>query len=323
VVYLGSTNRYNSYVDMYTLTHPTPIEIDLSTAEGLDLRQQAAEWLAVHLNTTGAQRAGKNEQGYGALAEIVVRKYLGLEPIKSEDHPVGYDILLPIGVKVDVKCRGGDFPFRETYESADGIPRESKHNFFARQLLDPTLDADIFLLTHLTVSSKGELPGSSREKKWRLYVCGWVSKDRVLKEGVYLPPQSLSEQGKSSWMSYQYHQVEFYNKNLNGLSSVSVLNDVDSADVSNDAAKSISLHLTAADSIRIVQDLIGRGVLNTTHLDAIKREMGVAKTVRPILHANQYHHLLEWMRVKGYVGDDELQKLAVEFPKEPFTGISS
>ncbi len=308
---------------MYTSAEPKPIEVDLSTAAGFELRKQASAWLEKHLNTTGAQRAGKNEQGYGALAEIVVRKELGMEPIKEEDHPVGYDILLPSGVKVDVKCRGGDFPFKETYESSDGIPREAKHNFFARQLHDPSLDADVFLLTHLTVSSKGELPGSLREKKWRLYVCGWVSKKRVLSEGVYLPPQSLSEQGKSSWMSYQYHQVEFYNKNLNGLARIVDLNGLDKADVETDAAKPLSLHLTAADAVRITHDLIGRGILKTEHLDFVKRELGVAKVVRPILHANQYHHLLEWLKQKGKVGDEDLARLSSEAPKEPFSGISS
>ena len=27
--------------------------------------------------------------------------------INPEDHPLRYDILLPSGIKVDVKCRGG------------------------------------------------------------------------------------------------------------------------------------------------------------------------------------------------------------------------
>jgi len=67
---------------------------------------------------------------------MVIRNKLGMPEINPEDHPLGYDLLLPSGVKVDVKCRGGALPFKEEYESSDGIAREAKHNFFVRQMYD-------------------------------------------------------------------------------------------------------------------------------------------------------------------------------------------
>ena len=128
---------------------------------------------------------------------MVIRNKLGMPEINPEDHPLGYDLLLPSGVKVDVKCRGGALPFKEEYESSDGIAREAKHNFFARQMHDERLDADIYVMTHLETPSKRELPGTTRQRKWILYICGWVSKERVANEGVYLPRGSLTEQGRT------------------------------------------------------------------------------------------------------------------------------
>ena len=45
-------------------------------------------------------------------------------------------------------------PFKEEYESSDGIAREAKHNFFARQMHDERLDTDIYVMTHLETPSK-------------------------------------------------------------------------------------------------------------------------------------------------------------------------
>lgn len=105
-------------------------------------------------------------------------------------------------LKLDVKCRGGALPFEEEYESNDGIVREAKHNFFARQIHDEKLDAEIYLMTHLETPSNRELPGTTRQRKWILYICGWVSKERVVHEGVYLPRGSLTEQGRT-WFTYR------------------------------------------------------------------------------------------------------------------------
>ena len=182
---------------MYKYYHPKPIIIKLNDEFGFRLRQKAAEYIIQNQNITGAERGSKEEQGFGALAEMVVRNKLGMPEINPENHPLGYDILLPLGVKLDVKCRGGALPFKEEYESNDGIAREAKHNFFARQIYDKQLNTDIYLMTHLETPKNRELPGTTRQRKWILYICGWTSKERVAREGVYLPRGSLTEQGKN------------------------------------------------------------------------------------------------------------------------------
>ena len=51
-------------------------------------------------NVTGAERGTSEQQGFGMLAEIVIRNKLGMPEINPEDHPLGYDILLPSGTKL-------------------------------------------------------------------------------------------------------------------------------------------------------------------------------------------------------------------------------
>ena len=182
---------------MYKYHHPKPIIIKLTDELGFSLRKKAADYIAANQNRTGAERGSSEEQGFGALAEMVIRNKLGMPEINPENHPLGYDILLPSRVKLDVKCRGGALPFKEEYESNDGIAREAKHNFFARQIYDKQLNTDIYLMTHLETPKNRELPGTTRQRKWILYICGWTSKERVAREGVYLPRGSLTEQGKN------------------------------------------------------------------------------------------------------------------------------
>lgn len=284
------------------------------------LRQKAAEYIAANQNTTGAERGSSEEQGFGALAEIVIRNKLGMPEINPADHPLGYDILLPSGVKVDVKCRGGTLAFREEYESSDGIAREAKHNFFARQIHDPKLDTDIYIMTHLETPSDRQLPGTTRQKKWKLYICGWVSKDRVAREGVYLPRGSLTEQGRT-WFTYRGQEIEYYNRNLNGLAGVKDILNVDAADVEKDRRKEGDLNLTSVDALRIAYDLIGRGVLGNEQLLYIQQQTGITGSVKPILHPNQYFHLLKWLEEKGQLSGKELEAAKELLKEELFEGI--
>jgi len=85
---------------MYKYHHPKPIIIKLTDELGFELRQKAVEYITQNQNVTGAERGSKEEQGFGALAEIVVRNKLRMPEINPEDHPLGYDILLPSGVKI-------------------------------------------------------------------------------------------------------------------------------------------------------------------------------------------------------------------------------
>lgn len=305
---------------MYKYHPPKPIIIDLNDGAGFLLREKASQYIEKNRNKTGAERGSKEQQGFGALAEIVLRNQLGMPEINPPDHPLGYDILLPSGVKLDVKCRGGEKPFVETYESDDGIGREAKHNLFARQLHDEKLDTEIYLMTHLETPSNRELPGTPRQRKWKLYVCGWVSKERAINEGVFLPRGSLTEQGRT-WFTYRGQEVEFYNRNLNGLADISELNNLDREDVDRDGKKKGDLNLTSVDAIRIAYDLVGRGVLNNEHLHFIEQETGIEKSVKPILHPNQYFHLLMWLQEKGKITDAEFNRAKILLQEEIYSEI--
>lgn len=305
---------------MYTYHHPKPIIIDLTDNDGFQLRQTAAQYIISNQNRTGAERGSSQEQGFGALAEIVIRNQLGMPDINPQNHPLGFDILLPSGVKLDVKCRGGALPFKEEYESSDGISREAKHNFFARQIHDEKLDAEIYLMTHLETPADRQLPGTTRQKKWLLYICGWVSKARVAREGVYLPRGSLTEQGKT-WFTYRGQEIEFYNRHLNGLAKVDDLLTIEPLDVEKDKRHQGDLNLTSVDAVRIAYDLIGRGLLSERHLIFVQKETGLHKFVKPILHPNQYLHLLKWLKGKGELTEREIQKAEGTLKEEIFARI--
>lgn len=305
---------------MYIYHPPTPIVINLSDELGFSLRKKAAEYVSDNQNRTGAERGSSDEQGFGALAEIVIRNKLRMPDINNEDHPVGYDILLTSGIKIDVKCRGGVLPFQEKYLSSDGLPREAKHNFFARQIFDESLDTNIYLMTHLETPSNRILPGTKRQRKWILYVCGWVSKKRVAREGVYLPRGSLTEQGRT-WFTYRGQEIEFYNKNLNGLSDLSDLLKIEMINVEKDENHIGDLNLTFVDAVRIAYDLVGRGVLNEQHVNFVKSKSGMIQNVKPILHPNQYFHLLNWLKENNQITDEIYEKAKKIMAEEPYTGI--
>lgn len=305
---------------MYQSCPPKPIIIKLTDEWGFSMREKAAQYIVDNQNRTGAERGSAEEQGFGALAEIVVRNKLGMPKINSAEHPLAYDILLSSNVKMDVKCRGGERPFQEEYLSSDNIPREAKHNFFARQIYDDNLDTDIYLMTHLETPSNRVLPGTKRQRKWILYVCGWVTKARVAREGVYLPRGSLTEQGRT-WFTYRGQEIKFYNKNLNGLSNMNDLLSITMEDVDKDKNRKGDLNLTSVDATRIVYDLIGRGVLNNNHLEYIKLKTGLTQIVKPILHPNQYYHLAKWLKEKGQLSDEAYKKINELMAESPFDGI--
>jgi hypothetical protein len=305
---------------MYHYVHPAPIVVPLTDDEGWELRQTAAEFMATNLNRTGAERGSTSEQGFGVLAEMVVRKRLGMPLHAPADQSLTYDILLPNGVKVDVKCRGGALPFREAYQSGDGLPREAKHNLFARQVYDPALDTDLYLMTHLETPKDRQLPGTRRQRKWVLYICGWVSKKRVVREGVYLPRGSLTEQG-NTWFTYRGQEVEFYHRNLNGLQQVADLLQLEQTDVIADQERVGEPNLTSVDTVRIAYDLAGRGLLQPAQLAYVLQEAGFDTTVKPILHPNQYLHLLQWLQENGQATDRDMAAVGAALPEQPFSGI--
>ncbi len=306
---------------MYKYRHPTPFVVDLSDNGGFEIRNRAYEHLQKNKNVSGAERGSEDQQGYGLLTEMVIRRELGLKIERDKNQSLAYDILTPTGIKIDIKCRGGEKPFLEEYPSSDGIQREAKHNLFARQVFDDRLDTDIYLMTHLERPKSGTLPGTSRQRKWKLYVCGWVSKGRAKREGVYLPRGSLTERGISGWFPYRGQEIEFYNKNLNGISDVRELFELTKEDIGQDKKRLGGLNLTSVDAVRIVYDLIGRGLLKEEHLRFVRKELGVEMIVKPFLHPNQYHHVLMWLKEKNKVEDAVLKKAEKILPREDFKGI--
>lgn len=299
--------------EMYKYVRPKPILIDLSGKNGFELRNKASKFVETTLVKNIAS-GNEQEQTYGILAEMVMRNELGLQEPDLAKRELGWDIKLPSGIKVDVKCRGGTLPFQELYEGSGGIKREAKHNFFARQIWNKRLDADVYLMTHLETpkppkGKKTALPGTPRQRKWKLYVCGWVSKERVKKEGVYLPRGAITEQG-NKWFPYKADEIEFYNQHLNGLSQIKDILLIDKKDIEEDKNKAMNLHLTKVDAVRIAVSLVGYGVVKEDILHFLEEKLGTDVKVPPILHSNQHHHLLKWLKNNGKIKDGQIEKLS-------------
>jgi len=298
---------------MYKYTLPKPILFPLSGQEGFELRKKAVEFVE-KVKVRGAEAGNEQEQTYGILAQMVIRKMLGLPLEPEEEQSKGFDILLSSGIKVDIKCRGGTKPFQEKYLGSGNLEREAKHNFFARQLWDDKLDTDIYVMVHLESpkaprGKKTALPGTLRQRKWKLYICGWVSKERVKKEGVYLPRGAITERG-NEWFAYRGYEVEFYHQHLNGFNSMKDLLLIDKKDVEEDGKKAMNLHLTSVDAIRIAIDLVGQGIIDKEIIEFLREKLGIKTKIPTIMHSNQYHHLLKWLKSHKRVKDKDIEKLS-------------
>ncbi|MFH1751490.1 MAG: hypothetical protein ABH821_00945 [archaeon] len=306
---------------VYKYELPKPIQIDLIGKEGFELREKAIEFVK-NIKVKNIEAGTTEEQSYGILAEIVIRNKLGIEEPNPENRQLGWDLKLPSKVKVDVKCRGGTLPFKERYLGTGKIEREAKHNFFARQVWDERLDADIYIMTHLETpkpprGKKTALPGTLRQRKWKLYLCGWVSKERVKKEGVYLPRGSVTEQG-NKWFSYRGNEIEFYNQHLNGFKQIKDIMTIEKKDVLTDGKKAMNLHLTSVDAIRIAIELKGYEILNDKDLSFLKAKLKIDQ-VPPILHPNQYYHLLKWLKSKSIIKDTEIKEFSKIMQEEAYS----
>ena len=298
---------------MYKYSQPKPIIVSLSGEEGFELRKKAVEFVE-KVRVRGVEAGNEQEQTYGILAQMIIRKMLNLPLEPEEDQSKGFDIILPSGIKVDVKCRGGTKAFQENYVGSGDLEREAKHNFFARQIWNERLDSDIYVMVHLESpkaprGKKTALPGTLRQRKWNLYICGWVSKERVKKEGVYLPRGAITERG-NEWFAYRGHEIEFYHRHLNGFSEIKDLLSIDKEDVEVDSKKAINLHLTSVDAIRIAMDMVGQGILEKDIVEFLKSNLGINKKIPTIMHSNQYHHLLKWLKSKEKIKDEDIKKLS-------------
>jgi hypothetical protein len=297
---------------VYTYAHPTPIVIHLNDDQGFAYREQAAEFVS-ETKVRGREAGNSLEQSYGKLAEIAIRNLLNL----PEAENLGHDLLLPTGIKVDVKCRSGKYPFQENYVGTGDIPRESKHNLYTRQIMDERFDTDVYLMTNLqTPATKNSLPGTKRQKTWNLSICGWISKQRVLKEAVNLPRGSLSERS-TSWFPYRDNNTEIYNKNLNGLTDLQEILSLDQNDIDIDSQKSIGLNLTSIDALRIASDMYAKGLISSETVIQLQTKFGINNTP-PFFHQNQYNHLGEWLQSQGIISDEVLRTIDERMPKVPY-----
>jgi len=105
------------------------------------------------------------------------------------------------------------------------------------------------------------------------------------------------------------------------LDIVEDLLSIDMSDIEKDKNHKGDLNLTSVDAVRIAYDLIGRGVLSEKHLAFVQKETGLSKIVKPVLHANQYSHLLYWLKGKGALTDSEIEKARKTLQEEPYSGI--
>jgi len=306
---------------MYQYVEPIPIEVDLSGSEGYELRRKAYEFVQQN-PVRGPEYGTEERQGFGILAELKIREMLDLGE-KETDMSLGYDILLPTGVKVDVKCRAGVMPFQRSYRGTGSTAREAKHNLYARQVYDDRLETDIYLMTHLRTPRERRLPGTPRQRTWRLYVCGWVSKKRVKEEAPFLPRGSLTEQGQK-WFPYKAQEIEFYHRHLNGLRDVRDLLHIEPSDVEADQPDPRRLHLTSVDACRMAIELVGRGILPRSSLSQVMSKLHIVEIPQPMLHPNQFFHLLRWMRAVGIEGVDEstFEKARLQMEEIPYHGLS-
>lgn len=85
---------------------------------------------------------------------------------------------------------------------------------------------------------------------------------------------------------------------------------IDKKDVEEDSKKSMNLHLTSVDTIRIATDLIGQGVVKREIIDFLKEKLEVKKKIPTIMHSNQYHHLLKWLKTHKKITSKDIKKLS-------------
>lgn len=139
-------------------------------------------------------------------------------------------------------------------------------------------------------------------------ICGWVSKKRVIRDGVFLPRGSLTERLRD-WFSYKGDEIEFFNKNLNGIENLQDILAIEQMDIEKDIIKESSLNMTSVDALRITYDLVGRGVLKRSHIGKIKNKLGMIAADRTTFHPNQYFHLLRWLYEQSLATKGEIKKL--------------
>ena len=296
--------------------------IDLNGKNNIDYRKEVND----HVNDnwdiikqkfpkarTQSLEAKKLEIKKGFLSQYIIRKNVGLEGIDDVDIDYSADLTSPNGIKIDVKMEGITIAFQEEYIGTGDIYRQAKHNFYPRQLFDPKLaTTDLFLVTRLRTGDVFPGSGRSNEKKWKLWVCGWVSKKRVKNEGVLIPRGGITEQGQK-FFDYRSHNVEFYQYALNKVDDLSAwFNGITKEDVKQDEKKNPNetLQCTSADGQRIISDLLTKNVITRKQFDDANSFLGLTdKYVPPILHTNHTIRFVKHLITKNVLSPEILNKL--------------
>ena len=256
----------------------------------------------------------KMEIKRGFLAQYVVRLNVGLAGIDDgDDSDYSADLITPSGITIDVKTEGINFDFQEEYAGSGGVMRQAKHNFHPRQLYDPNLaKTDIFLVVRMRTGGKFPGSGMRTEKKWKMWICGWVSKKRVINEGVLIPRGGITEQG-GSFFAYRGHNVEFYQNALNPVESLQAwFGGLTRDEIERDEAANpdSTMQCTTADAQRIAGDLLARNVISRGQFDSINRAIGLGEArVPPVLHSNHTVRFVRYMVNRGLLSDDTLGRL--------------
>ena len=299
------------------------LKIDLNGSKGIDMRRKVSDHVeSIWDGISGSYKRFKGssiekrkmEVKRGYLAQYVIRKGVGLAGIDADDIDYSADLTNPHGIKIDVKSEGITIGFQEVYGGSGAVPRQAKHNFYPRQLLDPNLKStDLFLVTRIQTGDS--FPGSGRgsEKRWNLWVCGWVSKKRVMQEGVLIPRGGITEQGQK-FFAYRSHNVEFYQYALNPVDDlVGWFNRMTKDDVRKDESRhpDDTRQCTSADAQRIMGDLLIKRVIERGEFDNIGRAMGLeGKHVPSILHSNHTVRFVRYLIRQGHLQADVLERLS-------------
>ena len=260
------------------------------------------------------EESRKMEVKGGFLAQFVVRRTVGLAGIEDGGGDYSADLVSPHGVKIDVKTETVSIDFQEAYEGSGGVMRQAKHNFYPRQLYDPNLaKTNAFLVTRIRTGDGFPGRGFATEKRWKLWLCGWVSKRRVINEGVLVPRGGVTEMG-SSFFAYRSHNVEFYQHALNPIDSLpDWFGAMTPEAVRGDEARNpdATRQCTTADAQRIISDLLAKEVISRDEFRAINRHIGLEdRHIPPILHSNHSVRLARYLINEGLLPESVLEKLA-------------
>lgn len=306
------------------------ISIDLNGKQNLKIRVDVDEyvegnWDEIKGNFSRARNQSepskKLEIKKGLLAQYAVRMAAGLKGIEDPDSDLAADLTNPHGLKMDVKTENIDIEFQTEYAGSGDIMRSAKHNFHARQLFDPNLKStDLYIITRLRTGNKFPGTGSAAEKRWRLWICGWVSKRRVIQEGVLIPRGGITERGHK-FFDYRSHNYEFYQHALNDIDGdlKKWFVGINKNDVMRDTEKNPdnTRQCTTADAQRIIADLLTRQILTRRQYDTINAYLGLKEVhIPPILHANHTVRFVRHLVSLGYLDTNILPILEKHGIKE-------